>query len=67
MNAGMRKEKARLPHCPVCGLDSGERMQDTVSPFLFYVRCASCGAVTRGYGAKTGATMAWKRGDVNHV
>lgn len=65
MNAGMRKEKARLPHCPICGLDSGERVQSEEPPFLYHVRCNACGAMTRGYGAKHGATLAWKRGDLD--
>lgn len=64
MNAGGRKEKAALALCPVCGLDSGERVQDTAPPFLYRVRCTSCGAVTKGYGAKHGATLAWKHGNV---
>lgn len=68
MNAHARKEAKPLPLCPVCGMDSGERMQDEdTPPFLWYVYCRSCGAVTRGHGAKTGATVAWKKGDVRRV
>lgn len=67
MNAGKRREKAPLSNCPMCGLDSGERFQSEQQPFLYYVRCASCGAVTRGYKAKTGATVAWRKGDVRRV
>lgn len=65
MNARGRKESKPLALCPVCGLDSGERMQSEHEPFLYYVRCASCGAVTKGYGAKKGATLAWKKGQVS--
>lgn len=67
MNARGRKESRPLVNCPVCGLDSGQRMQSEIEPFLYYVRCTSCGAVTSGYGAKNGATLAWKRGDVRRV
>lgn len=66
MNAHARKEALSLHNCPVCGLDSGERFQEEKTPFLYYVRCMSCGAVTPGYGTKTGATKAWHSGKVNH-
>lgn len=67
MNRGNCHEKMQLPPCPICRHDAGERVQSTEAPFLYRVRCNACGAMTRGYGAKHGATLAWKRGDVSHV
>ena len=63
MNAMHRREKMPLPLCPVCGLDSGERVQSTIAPFRHYVRCTSCGAKTGGYAQQSSATKAWQRGD----
>ena len=63
MNAGNRKERMPLSPCPVCGTDSGERVQSTVAPFKYYVRCTFCGAKTGGYVSQNGATKAWQRGD----
>lgn len=63
MNAGGKKERLELPPCPVCGTDSGERVQSTVAPFKHYVRCGFCGAKTGGYANQNNATKAWQRGD----
>lgn len=67
MNRSNRREKLQLPPCPVCHHDAGERVQSEEPPFLYRIRCNACGAMTRGYGAKTGATVAWKKGDVHRV
>lgn len=67
MNSNHRKEKMQLLPCPLCFHDAGERVQSTEAPFLYHIRCNACGAVTKGYGAKTGATVAWKKGDVHRV
>lgn len=63
MNALNRKPRKSLPACPQCGMDSGERMQSEAAPFKYYVRCATCGAVTAGYAKLESATKAWQRGD----
>lgn len=63
MNAGGKKERLELPLCPVCGTDSGERVQSTDAPFKHYVRCTTCGAITAGYAQQSNATKAWQRGD----
>ncbi len=63
MNARNRKERMPLFPCPVCGLDSGERVQSTLAPFKHYVRCGTCGAKTAGYAQQNSATKAWQRGD----
>lgn len=67
MNRDNRREVQPLPPCPLCRHDAGERVQSINPPFLYHIRCNACGAVTRGYGTKTASTLAWKRGDVNHV
>ena len=56
--------KTKLPPCPLCGLDSGERVEDAAPPFDYIVACASCGARTRPYHGLNCATKAWNRGDV---
>ena len=54
----------KLPPCPLCGLDSGERVEDAAPPFDYIVACTSCGARTRPYHSLNCATKAWDRGDV---
>lgn len=54
--------KKKLPPCPLCGLDSGERMEDAEPPFDYIVACTSCGARTRPYHGLNCATKAWGRG-----
>lgn len=44
MNRKNRHERFPLDLCPVCGMDSGERVQSTDAPFKHYVRCSTCGA-----------------------
>lgn len=63
MNRANRHERNPLSLCPVCGMDSGERLQSTDAPFKHYVRCSTCGAITAGYAKQSNATKAWKRGD----
>ncbi len=63
MNALNRKPRNPLPPCPQCGMDSGERVQSEKAPFLHYVRCTTCGAITAGYAQQNNATKAWQRGD----
>lgn len=63
MNRKNRHERNPLDLCPVCGMDSGERVQSTDAPFKHYVRCSTCGAITAGYAQQSYATKAWKRGD----
>lgn len=41
--------KKKLPPCPLCGLDSGERVEDAAPPFDYIVACTSCGARARPY------------------
>lgn len=41
MNRKNRHERHPLDLCPVCGMDSGERVQSTGAPFKHYVRCSS--------------------------
>lgn len=62
MNRKNRHERHLLDLCPVCGMDSGERVQSTDAPFKHYVRCSTCGAITAGYAQQSKATKAWKRG-----
>ena len=64
MNRGGKKARLVLPPCPLCGMDSGERMQSTTAPFRCYVVCGTCGASTFGYKVQGGATKAWQRGEV---
>ena len=66
--------KKKLPPCPLCGLNSGERVEDAVPPFDYIVVCTSCGCRTKRYHGLNCATKAWDRGDVyqpkkgkNHV
>lgn len=66
--------KKKLPPCPLCGLDSGERVEDAAPPFDYIVVCTSCGCRTKRYHGLNCATKAWGRGDVyqpkkgkNHV
>lgn len=56
--------KKKLPPCPLCGLDSGERVEDAVPPFDYIVVCTSCGCRTKRYHGLNCATKAWNRGDV---
>ena len=63
MNRKNRHERNPLDLCPVCGMDSGERVQSTDAPFKHYVQCSTCGAITAGYAQQSNATKAWKRGD----
>lgn len=63
MNARNRKERMPLRPCPVCGTDSGERVQSTDAPFKHYVRCGFCGAKTGGYAQQSGAAKAWQSGE----
>lgn len=63
MSRTNRHERYPLGLCPVCGMDSGERVQSEKSPFKHYVRCATCGAITAGYSQQNSATKAWQRGD----
>ena len=58
-----RHDRCPLSLCPVCGTDSGERVQSTDAPFKHYVRCGFCGAKTGGYARQNSATKAWQRGD----
>ena len=69
MNRGHRRpgERTRLNPCPACGLDSGERMQDTKAPFDYAILCTSCGCRTRAYQGLHAATKAWNRGDVEGI
>lgn len=66
MNRGNRRAgwEKKLPPCPLCGLDSGERVEDAAPPFDYIVACTSCGARTRPYHGLNCATKAWDRGDV---
>lgn len=66
MNRGNRRagEHRALGPCALCGMHSGERMEDAAPPFDFAVVCASCGARTRPYHGLNCATKAWNRGDV---
>ena len=66
MNRGNRRagEHRALEPCALCGMYSGERMEDAAPPFDFAVVCASCGARTRPYHGLNCATKAWNRGDV---
>lgn len=63
MNRANRHEHHPLDLCPVCGMDSGERVLSTDAPFKHYVRCSTCGAITARYAQQSNATKAWKRGD----
>lgn len=63
MNRNNRHERNPLSPCPVCGMDSGERLQSETPPFKHYVRRGTCGAITAGYAQQSNATKAWKRGD----
>lgn len=63
-----------LPPGPLCGLDSGERVEDAAPPFDYIVVCTCCGCRTKRYHGLNCATKAWDRGDVyqpkkgkNHV
>lgn len=66
MNRGNRRagEHRVLEPCALCGMYSGERMEDAAPPFDFAVVCASCGARTRPYHGLNCDTKAWNRGDV---
>lgn len=62
MNAYNHKPKAKLEHCPICGMDSGERKESVNVPTRYYVRCASCGYIVGGKSQSI-ATARWnKRG-----
>lgn len=64
MNAGNRHARLKLPVCPSCGLDSGERMIAPGPPERHTVRCGSCGCRTKFYSRSCDAVKAWGRGDV---
>lgn len=61
MNAGMRKPKRKLGHCPKCGMDSGERKCTINLPERYFVRCGSCGYTVGGGNTQFGATAQWNR------
>lgn len=64
MNRGNRRagEHRVLEPCALCGMYSGERMEDAAPPFDFAVVCASCGARTRPYHGLTRARTAFLSG-----
>ena len=50
-----------LPECPVCGMDSGERIMTDQEPPSYYVVCELCGFKTRPHPTQSAATKEWLR------
>lgn len=65
MNEGNRQPRKALGLCPVCGMDSGERLILDSVPELYVVVCRTCGCRTRLYRTKGAETRAWNRGDIS--
>lgn len=60
MNYRGQRTRAHLPVCPVCGMDSGERMvADGKVPEEYYVVCQVCGFRTKPHPTPNAAGREW--------
>lgn len=56
---GLYNHRVTLKECPVCGMDSGARKVTTVGPEKFFIKCESCGHLTRPHNSQSAATQEW--------
>lgn len=55
-----RRHVHPLHLCPICGMDSGERMCAEHEPMEdYYISCPVCGFRTREYRSECAAARAW--------
>lgn len=56
---GQYNSRVVLKECPVCGMDSGVRKVSTTVPEKFFIKCESCGHITRPRNSQSAATLEW--------